>query len=58
MSQEDTLVENPPPPFVEIAFQVTENDSSKEIDFLSSASANMRAYQAMLLEGRPLNFPD
>jgi hypothetical protein len=50
VSQEDTLVENPPPPFVETAFQETENDSRKEIDFLSSASANMRAYQAMLLE--------
>lgn len=52
VSQEDTLVEHAPP-FVghpETAFQVTENSSKREIDFLSSASANMRAYQAMLLE--------
>jgi hypothetical protein len=30
--------------------QMTENDSEKGIDFLSSANANVRAYQAKLLE--------
>jgi hypothetical protein len=30
--------------------QMTENDSKKGIDFLSSANANVRAYQAKLLE--------
>lgn len=52
LSQEDTVVENPPPfgGNPETASQVTENNSNREIDFLSSASANMRAYQAMLLE--------
>jgi hypothetical protein len=52
VSQEDTLVEHAPP-FVgnpETAVQAIENNSKREIDFLSSASANMRAYQAMLLE--------
>ncbi|WP_426608991.1 Phasin protein [Bradyrhizobium sp. McL0616] len=52
VSQEDTLIDNPPP-FVgtpETAFQVTESDSKREIDFLSSARANLRAYQALLLK--------
>ncbi|WP_426615764.1 Phasin protein [Bradyrhizobium sp. McL0616] len=48
VSQEDTLIENLPTP--ETAFQVTESDSQREVDFLSSASANLRAYQAMLLK--------
>jgi len=30
--------------------QITENDSKKRIDFLSSANANVRTYQAKLLE--------
>ncbi|MET3364715.1 Phasin protein [Bradyrhizobium ottawaense] len=34
----------------ETAFRATENNSKREIDFLSSANANMRAYQAMLLD--------
>jgi Phasin protein len=51
--QQDTLaVENPHP---ETAFQddskrMAENDSKKGIDFLSSANANVSAYQAKLLE--------
>lgn len=52
-AQQDALpVENP---HREIAFQdrskqMAENDSKKGIDFLSSANANVRAYQAKLLE--------
>ena len=56
-SQQDALIENPqlfvknPETALQDDFkQVTENDSKKEIDLLSSANANMRAYQAMLLE--------
>ncbi|MDH2398852.1 Phasin protein [Bradyrhizobium sp. SSUT18] len=54
-SQQDALVESQllvknPETVLQADFkQMTENDSKKEIDFLSSANANMRAYQAMLL---------
>ncbi|WP_426611260.1 Phasin protein [Bradyrhizobium sp. McL0616] len=51
-SQEDTLIKNPQPVVEkpETAFRATENVSKREIDFLSSANANMWAYQVMLLE--------
>jgi Phasin protein len=53
--QDDLLVENPQLPNLETAFQddfkqKTENDSKKGIDFVSSANASVRAYQAKLLE--------
>jgi hypothetical protein len=52
-SQQDALlVENPRPETAlqDVSKQMTENDSKKGIDFLSSANANVRAYQAKLLE--------
>jgi hypothetical protein len=52
-SQQDALpVENPRPEtaFQDDSKQMAENDSRKGIDFLSSANANVPAYQAKLLE--------
>jgi Phasin protein len=44
------LVKNPEPALQDDSKQMTENDSKKGIDFLSSANASVRAYQAKLLE--------
>ncbi|WLB24256.1 hypothetical protein [Bradyrhizobium japonicum] len=45
--QQDIVIENPQllVENQETASRATENDSMQEIDFLSSAHANMRAYQ-------------
>ena len=44
------LIENREAALQHVSKQMTENDSKKGIDFLSSANANVRAYQAKLLE--------
>ena len=54
-SQQDALLVEDPQLNPETALQddsklMTENNSKKGIDFLSSANANVRAYQAKLLE--------
>jgi hypothetical protein len=44
------LIENREAALQHVSKQMTENDSKKGIDFLSAANANVRAYQAKLLE--------
>ena len=44
------LVKNPETALQNDSKQMTENDSKKGIDFLSSTNASVRAYQAKLLE--------
>jgi hypothetical protein len=44
------LIENRETALQHVSKQMTENDSKKGIDFLSSANANVRVYQAKLLE--------
>lgn len=47
--QAEALIENPETTFQEDSKQMMEDDSTG-VDFLSSANANVRAYQAKLLE--------
>jgi Phasin protein len=46
----ELLTKDPETSLQDDSKQITENDSKKRIDFLSSANANVRTYQAKLLE--------